>query len=964
MQVKRTPGYIKLNGEPYVVIKNPQTNEFAYSRDSGPKSNVQTAKRNALTGKSNLVEIKFDATDGYGAFILDDAQDRYHYATNFLTERPAEWVALPAPRAIIPDEGTEPTPLINHIFAAPVSVWEQKNEFYSPQPNETFFLADHRAFSIRVLDGMEITLDEDFFFEGSAQPTGGATVNNDFYAAMGGGQRPTDRFIRKRISTSSGITNGTWSHDDNNTIAILSVEDDGGSARFVVASHDYVVGDVVYITDAVEYNGLWTISAVVGTTKFTISTLNFGSTSTGFVNVQDSDVKAEHLVLVADLLVRSFYDSTNGWQVARVDPIGSNPLLDANWTAGIGTLGAGDTFEPITGLVAVGDGEMVLKADGAFTYDGGVQLYTNQIPELNFNRHPDNGKGSFVWKGWVYIPTVIGLLRWKNGVVQDVTPGRGSIQNFETPGFPVAWLTGDSNKLYAVSKAFSQNVNLNGKEITARFGLDKTGDGTPEILPVVQGDFQNLFDGDNQTFVDLLGMTDAGFIYIGYENPWHRVNFTIQTGLRCTSGSGSTELSAQFWNGTSWVDENIDFDGTMGWNNTDDDPCTLNKSGDIAIGYIDPSWEKGATTTGGTPIALSGDYYWRRYSANFSDSTAASASFGIHEVHIGAHSSATTFEPMLTSEIGNDHGGAVYILSMTEEQGRGVIWRTMWTFNSPDLLHPDSNTALGQGGGQKVGVISVVQPDFLRAKVEGERWMFIGMEGISYMLPLGNRPDPSNEPFQQLEMWHIDEPNPGSVYNVGPRSFTIVTGHTDCGLSLVDKTLKEITFTNDGFDLSSCEVYYSVDGGPWTFVGFGDDQTPNMPIVLPEGAEPVGRTFALALSFDEADARTLDLPRITDLAMRVQPRPEMSDVIEMTVELESEKEQPGTVDRRSAKNRYADLKVLQEQGTSVEFHGPDGVIEQAQVLQISQKFIHNSDNVPKLVATIWLTMNADRTEAA
>ena len=966
MEVTRKPATIKLNGEPFLVVRNPQTQEMMYDRDSAPKTNVQSAKRNAKTGKSNLIEIPFDGEDGFGAYIMRDPEDKYHYTTNFSTERVGEWVALPSPKPIIPDVGVAPTPLINHIFNAPTCVWEQKNVFYTPSPLETFFLADHRAFSIRVLNSAEITLDEDFFFEGNATPTGGCTVNNDFYAAMGGGQRTTDRYIRRRISTTSGVTNGTWSHDDNDPKSVLSVEDDGGTARFVVASHNYTVGLVVYISGSSvdAYNGLRTITAVVGTTKFTIDSLNFDGTATATVNVQDSDVKAEHLCLVGDLLVRSFYDTTQGWQVARCDPIGSEPLLDANWTAGIGTLGAGDTFEPITGLLAVGDGEMVLKADGAFTYDKGTQLYVNQIPELNFNRHPDNGKGAFVWKSWVYIPTVIGLLRWKNGVVQDVTPGRGGIKGLETPGIPIAWITGDSNKMYAISKPFVNNVNVNGTEIVARFGHDKTGTGIPTILPVTQGDTQNLFDGDNQTFVDLVNLNNSGFIYVAYENPWHRAHFTIGTGLRATPGAGSPEIGAQYWNGDTdtWVDENIDFDGTMGWLNTDDDPSTMNKSGDIVVGYIDPAWERGGTTTGGTPTALDSRYYWRRYYANF-ETGEHDTSWGIHEVHIGAHNSAQAFEPLLTAEVSNDHGGIVYVMTMTEEQGRGVVWRTLYAFGPPDLDNPDSNgfTAFGQGGAQRVGASAVVQPDFLRSKVVGDRYLFLGMEGISYVMPLGNRADGTNQEWAQWEPWHED-PMPGSAFNLGPRLHTIVTSHTDCGLPLVEKTLKEITFANDGFDLSSCEVWYSVNEGPWIFVGMADDLTPNMPIIL-EAPEPVGRTFAVALAFDGDNNRALRLPRIRDFAIRVQPRPEMSDVINCTVLLEAESEQSGTIDRRSAKNRYADLRALQELGTSVEFIGPDNVVERAQVLQIGQKFTHNSDNTPKLVAELFLTMNDNRDEA-
>ena len=954
MSMPRGAGYISLNGEPYIVSKDPKSGEFAFSRASTPKKAVQSTRRNAATGQSNMLEVHFNYVDGFGDEIVNDSRDTLRYSLNVFSEREGELVVLPGvlqmePDTAIPSGATDAD--INLMFGAPVFAWEQymiaDEEF---KQFDTYFLADHRAFTFQITSGMTLSLDEDMFFEGQTRPTGGTTFENMAYAAMGGGKRTTDRFIRRRSGT-----DGTWTNDDNNPLSITSVANNGsGDPRFTTSTaHGYAVNDVIYISGSsvAAYDGLWTITAVPSTTTFDVAAATFSATATATVNVQDSDVKAEQLAIVGDEMVRTYYHSTNGWQTSRVDIVGSNELLEANWTAGIGVLNVGDKESTPTALIPFGDGELVMKPEGVFKYDNGRALYVNIIPELEQHRHPDNGRGSFVYKGWVYIPTVIGLLRWKNGITQDVTPGRGGTQAFDTPIGPIAAMTGDANRMYAAIQPFQLNQPQHAASTIKEFGYNLTA-----ASPVTKT--ADVFDGDQDSFVSLSGITSAGRLYFGCTEQFHRIRLQFDT-LNYMFRSGGAKAVVEIWMdtdgdgiGDAWVTVSTLYDGTRGWKDTDADPTTLHQTGDIVFGPIvdADSGEDTWKTDANLDISnLTSGLYWARVSMSGTPSTTSI----LEEVDFGIHVN-TSFEPMHTSEVANDHGGVCYILSMTEEQGRGVVWRTMWAFTVPDMTRDSAY----YGGAQRVGVIKIVQPGFFRAHMTGDRYLFIGMQNISYLCPLGNHPDPTNQPYHQ---WY---PYTGEGHDGGVRPVVIVTPRTNFGLENTPKTLKEIDFITDGVDLSGVEVWYQVDGGAWVFVGYADDLTPNMPIVLPQGSEPNGEDFAVALSYEADSERPLRLDRFGSITLRAQPRPEMSETIRMTLELDYDQQMPGAIKRTSPHNAYAALRALQDQTSSVVFRNLSGDDEYVEVLQVSQRAIHNANNKPKLVAEVIMAVGPTRTEAA
>ena len=944
---KRTAGNVSINGVPYVVLKDADGN-FVYQRKSAPKKAQNSTRRNAETGESNMIAVRWDFSDGFGDVGSSDDRDTLQYTLNLFTERAGEAVALPAILTLEPDDNADAVIAdIQLCWSAPVFVWEQiDDDGNDGREVQTFFLADHRAFTFRERTGLTIGLDEDMFFESYTRPTGGTTFNNFAYAAMGGGQDTKDRYIRRREPTT-----GTWTNDDFNLVAITAVANSGsGTARYTTGTaHGYAVGDVVFVivtTGATAHAGLWTITTVSDTTHFDVAADTNTSTMTGTVNVQDSDVKAQQLCIVGDEMVRTFYDTTSGWQTSRVDIVGSNELLVSNWTAGIGTLNVGDSESAPTALIPFGDGELVGKPEGLYRYSEDTALMENEIPELASHRHPNNCKGMSEYKGWVYIPTIIGLLRWKNGILQDVTPGRGATQDFDTPIGPIAAIVGDANRMYAITQPFQLNQPQVAADTIKAFGYNLTAN-----TPVTAN--TDVFDGTQDTYVVLTALETGGGLYFGCSEKFHRIHLQInQFANQVTNGS---RVTVEIWNGSAWVTKTVLYDGTRGWQNTDNDPTALYQTGDIVFGPMgDPDsgeddWDDNANTY---DTALTAGLYWARVkvTANAGGSNAT----WLEEVDFGIHVN-TAFEPYHTQEIANDHGGIIYVLTMTEEQGRGVVWRILWALAAPDVTR---TSGIVYGGPQQVGAAGIVQPGFLRAHMTGDRYLFIGTQNINYLCPLGNHPDPTGQPHLQFK------PYTDEGFEAGFRPIVIVTPYTDFGLPTETKTLSEIEFETEGVDLSSVEVWYSVDHGAWVFVGYADDLTPNMPIVLPEGSEPSGKEFAVALSYDADAERPIRLDRFGPITLRAQPRPAMSETISLTLELEPDQQMPGGVKRVAAHNAYAALKALEGGTTTVTFTNISGQTERVQVLQVGQRAKHNAGNRPTLYADVVLKVGTTRTEAA
>src|SRR3990167_5440732 len=656
-----------------------------------------------------------------------------------------------------------------------------------------------------------------------------------------------NRYIRR-------FKDNIWSKDDNTYKDIASIANNGsGKARFAVTGHGYSVGDYVYLVNmtvasynsmsTLEVSTLYQITAVSDVDPFDINAISFNGTATGLVNRQDSDVQAQNLAVVGDLLVRSYEDAVSGWVTSRVDAVSSNIMLDANWTAGIGKVSVGDINSPITDIIPVGGGEVITTASCAFVYNKSEQAYINEIPELEAHRHPNNGKGSVEWKGWVYIPTVIGVFRWRNGQVQNVTPGRFGQQAFETPVGPIGWLTGDTERLYAVTTPFkvSQLKQVVGGQTSIYVDYNNIGTalGTP--------------DYSLDPTYDLDTLTAAGYIYLGSTQPWHRMFIEMDAYYNTLNGSNSNLWidTAEYWNGSAWTARSELSDFTRTRDTSTKEASSFAQSGDLVFKSPMPTdWAVGGTAPAG---ALSTSYYWCRFSLN----AGISNSSIIKRVIAGVHVSSKVFNAFPSNlDFGIDAGLVQFVLSMKEEAGKGIIWQTMysWMQHETTSTRTTGGASFNTGGAQPVGCISIIQPNRLRAGPTGTRFLFVGGHNNNYICPLGHTTDPTEDgPYMQ-------------GYAGQDRRAILILPDTDLGLPNITKSLREIDFKLEGITLNDTyvQVYYRTDFGNWTSAG---SMPSVMPIKLPTGSEPSGLTFGLAIVLKLDTAKYIRLPRIDRLPL-------------------------------------------------------------------------------------------------
>ena len=93
----------------------------------------------------------------------------------------------------------------------------------------------------------------------------------------------------------------------------------------------------------------------------------------------------------------------------------TTPLTLANWTpASPNQYPAGDSTYSITDIIEYGGAACVIRPDGVFFPDANTDFH-NQTPQLALYPHADNGKGTFVAWGYLWVPSSAGLLRVTHG---------------------------------------------------------------------------------------------------------------------------------------------------------------------------------------------------------------------------------------------------------------------------------------------------------------------------------------------------------------------------------------------------------------------------------------------------------------------------------------------------------------------------------------------------------------------
>lgn len=104
------------------------------------------------------------------------------------------------------------------------------------------------------------------------------------------------------------------------------------------------------------------------------------------------------------------------------------PNTLASWTpASPNQYAAGDTTYSVNTIIDYGGVPVALKDDGAYFPDPKSDFY-NQAPQMAKWPHVDNGKGAFVAQGYLWVPTIIGLLR--------ISPGESVIRGPEKSNRP------------------------------------------------------------------------------------------------------------------------------------------------------------------------------------------------------------------------------------------------------------------------------------------------------------------------------------------------------------------------------------------------------------------------------------------------------------------------------------------------------------------------------------------------
>lgn len=136
---------------------------------------------------------------------------------------------------------------------------------------------------------------------------------------------------------------------------------------------------------------------------------------------------AEAFVQASDATYAIALGRTNEllWRAESTNKISScitAPRTLSSWTpASPAQYSAGDETYPITDLVEYGGSIVAIKPDGAYLADGETNFH-NQTPQLLTYPHEDNGKRSFTAWGFLWIPSIIGLIRMSIGEAVVVGP--------------------------------------------------------------------------------------------------------------------------------------------------------------------------------------------------------------------------------------------------------------------------------------------------------------------------------------------------------------------------------------------------------------------------------------------------------------------------------------------------------------------------------------------------------------
>jgi len=359
---------------------------------------------------------------------------------------------------------------------------------------------------------------------------------------------------------------------------------------------DLDLGSGIAVTDLIEFdNNL--VAALSGANIRVRSGGSWGAAGTN---------AATHLALVEDRLWRA----TNTNEVSNIQA--GTAADTGTWSSGIPI---GDDDILITDLNGYGERLAVSKEDGLYLGDEGA-VFPNVLPHVAGNRHPDNGKNTFVHGDAIYYPMWDGtLLRYREGLVEDVSIRRQitawDLANEDVPGDVVMSMASDGSAVWAATRSRGSP-------------WDVTGNTSGDMLKTTdnEGTFTNyglnVSDGSITTEATLDALDTAGngdYFYLGYSAVWYGARITLTS-----PNTNAATLTMQYWNGSAWTTlvaaTHTPYDGTAKAG------ATLAQSGELSWRAAPADW---ATTTINTLSA-----FWVRFSV----SAALDAKVRVSEVRI------------------------------------------------------------------------------------------------------------------------------------------------------------------------------------------------------------------------------------------------------------------------------------------------------------------------------------------
>jgi hypothetical protein len=778
------------------------------------------------------------------------------------------------------------------------------------------------------------------------------------------------------------LTNGVLRVFDGSTFSVqnetynnvTSVSNNGsGKARFTTASaHGLSVGDRVFLFDfnVAAYNSLttsgasilYTVSDVPTSTAFDVDGIDFTTTAIGAVSRQDSDVYAEHLTVVGDLLVRAYQD-VDGWKISRVDAVNSDPTLDANWTAGIGTLSVGSSDAPVTDLITVGEGEVVLKAEGVYTYHKNQGAYMNEIPELERHLNPRNGRGAIAYKGWLYIPTVIGLFRWQQDLTENVTPAKDQPISQITPTGPIGFLAGDTEALYTWNEPFRTHQNKNIDQPTAAVYIDPDGS-----APADPGTDPRL-----DIPVDLNGLQTTGALYIGSTSRWHRVFLEVDqydNGEKFSSASsGLSIVSIERWTGSSWVAETPFIDYTRKRKQNAFVSSSLAVDGNIVIytNLFNNTWVNGGSV-GGTQGTLSSSYYWRRIKFN----TAINQPLIIKRILIGVHDAQVDKLPTNDNPERDEFfaaGGLQSVLRF-EDRGARSVWQTLWGFTQKPLFQGNDGGTIYCGGATPTGVASIIQPNVFRSDVSGSRWLFLGGYHTNYVCPLGNVSNPSEAPgphyisADTTPYFYIELPRTVfGIVDVPKYVVEMIVPDFRVDWALFNRTLivRHRVFDDPAAEIVSTVINETSGTVPYyvnsavSYIRFEKQRITGNYTSRIRIQNLYGFDFTFGLILSGPSRRLEKMPKLRTIVFRALPKPNFVESVSMSLEADDDTILPYQTVRRYFFN-YIHPQVSSPE--PMEFIDPSGrVYKFAFIQSINERFIEGPNRALKRIIDVELLLD-------